>query len=112
MANYNSINDDIYEKAWAGTELKFLVNPEASGFYADDDDWSIEIRYGSLGKTLKVYQKSDLIRSTEGYICVIDTQGISGMVYAVVTAYVNDSDCEDGLRREVVKKELCYVLSV
>lgn len=108
----NCANNEEYEKAWAGTVLKLLVTPEATGFDIDDNEWYVEVRYGSLGKTLKVYGKSDLLRTDDGYVALIDTEGISGNIYIIVTAYVPDSDIRNGYRKEVVKEMLCNVMNV
>lgn len=105
-------NDDMENKVWVGTMLKFLVTPTATGFDADTDDWQVEIRYGSLGKVYKVFGKEDLAKTNDGYIVVIDTLGMNGMVYAIITAWVHDSDCEDGLRREVIKVCLIEIKNV
>lgn len=108
----NCCNNEEYETAFAGTVLKLLVTPEATGFDIDDNEWNVEVKYGSLGKTLKVYEKSDMIRSDDGYIVLIDTEGISGYIHIIVTAYVPDSDIRNGFRKEVVKEALCNIMSV
>lgn len=105
-------NNTDCDKVWTGTMLKFIVQPEARGFNPDENDWSVEIRYGSLGKVYKTFQRDELIKSKDGYIVVIDTEGLNGMVYAIVTAWIPDTDCEDNLRREVVKVGLVNIQNV
>ena len=97
---------------WVGTVLKFLVNPKATGFDAATDDWEVEVRYGSMGKVYKVFQKDDMVEKEDGYMIVIDTEGMNGMVRAIVYAYVPDADCEGNIRREVEVVDLCIINSL
>lgn len=110
--NCNGNGNNIDESPWAGTDIKLLLNPQATGFDAKTDDWEVEIRYGQMGKLLKRYKKSDMTVVDDRYLIVIDTTGMNSSLYAVVYAFVPDSDCEGRVRKEVLKKFLCNVNNV
>ncbi len=114
MSNCNCNNTTLAEsnKPWEGTTLKFLLTPTATGFDAAEDDWEVEIRYGSMGKVYKTFAKSDLVESNDGYFVVIETDGMNGLVRAIVRAYVNDEDCDNGIRKEVEVVDLCYINNI
>ena len=96
---------------WVGTVLKFLVNPTATGFDASTDNWEVEVRYGSYNKVYKVFKKTDMIEKPDGYVIVIDTEGMNGLVRAIVYAYVPDADC-GVTRKEVEVVDLCIINSL
>jgi len=97
----------LNEKPWQGTTLKFYLNPTATGFDAQTDDWEVEIRYGSSQRTYKTFKKTDLKESTDGWVLPIDTTNMNGLVRAIVLARLNDDDCDDGIRKEVCVVDLC-----
>lgn len=96
------------EGAFIGTELKFLVEIEAGGFSMVDDDFTVTIKRGSKQH---VFAKADLIRDDEDnfYVCFDSAEFGSGMIQAVVTAYVPDTDFPDGLRTEVYLMDLLTI---
>lgn len=92
---------------YIGTELKFAVNITSTGFNMLTDDWKVEIVRGPHKAT---FTKEDAIFS-EGqyYICFDTAEFGSGTYYAIITAYIPDTDFPDGLRTEVTKITLCKV---
>ena len=98
----------IHERAFVGTELKFLVEIEAGGFSMVDDDFTVTIKRGSKQH---VFQKADLVKDNEDkfYVCFDSAEFGTGTIQAVVTAYVPDSDFPDGLRTEVYMMDLLTV---
>lgn len=95
------------EKAYLGTELKFLVEIEAGGFSMENDDFTVTIKRGSKQK---VFEKADLARVDDKfYVCFDSAELGSGMIQAIVTAYVPDTDFPDGLRTEVFVMDLLNV---
>lgn len=96
------------ERAFIGTELKFLVEIEAGGFSMVDDDFTVTIKRGSKQH---VFAKTDLIRDEEDkfYVCFDSAEFGSGMIQAIVTAYVPDTDFPDGLRTEVYLMDLLNI---
>lgn len=97
--------------AFVGTELKFIVDITAVGFSMVDDDFTVTIRRGSKQK---VFEKADLARDGEDnfYVCFDSAEFGNGMIQAVVTAYVPDTDFPDGLRTEVYLMDLVNVKKV
>lgn len=101
----------INDKIFVGTELKFKIEIEAEGFSMTDDDFNIVIQRRNVKK---VFNKEDLVNDGEGgyYVCFDSAEFGPGMVSAVVTAYVPDSDFEDGLRTEVYAMDLVNINKV
>jgi len=110
------------ESVYIGTELKFLITIEADNFDMATDNFTVDI---VRGLNRQHFEKSDLVdeeyTETEGnvevtkhhyYVC-FDTATLGvGVVYAIVTAYVPDTDFEDELRTEVYKVELGKLMTV
>lgn len=96
------------ERAFLGTELKFLVEITAGGFTMVDDDFTVTIRRGSKQR---VFQKSELIKDENNkfYVCFDSAEFGTGVIQAIVTAYVPDTDFPDGLRTEVYMMDLLTV---
>lgn len=99
------------EHAYIGTELKFILDITASGFSMVDDDFTVTLKRGSTQRT---FAKNDLVRDAEDnfYVCFDSAEFGKGIIDAIVTAYVPDSDFDDGLRTEVYKFKLINILGV
>ena len=87
-------------RTFIGTELKFAFTIEAAGFSMEDDDFNIVIR-GSKGSV--ELTKDDCFKDGEGnwYFGFDSAATGPGYIMAKFTAYVPDSDFDDGLRTEV-----------
>ena len=78
----------------------------------DSDDFEIKLQRGTNVLTLT---KDDLIREVEDddsvtwYMCFDSAFFGKGPITVVVTAYVPDTDFDDGLRTEVDKFEIVNV---
>lgn len=91
-------------KTYKGTELKFLVELECEGFDITRDDFNIEVVRGSVSQ---VIQKAEMPHDEEGYYLCFDTADFgTGVINAIITAYVPDTDFADGIRTEKLKVEL------
>ena len=102
----------VAEFDYVGSDLKFLVEPSATGFDKEEDDWEVIISRGS-GKEL-VFNKEDLAKDGEGnfYVC-FSTEGLgSGQYMITVIAHVPDNDFEDGFREEVENLALINIKKV
>lgn len=98
------------DQAYIGTELKYLVEITASGFSMINDDFNILLKRGS---TTHLFQKDDLVRDGDDfYLCFDSAEFGKGPVTVVITAYVPDTDFDDGLRTEVYKFDLVTTLGV
>lgn len=103
----------IYDSAYFGSEVKFIVEITSAGFDMVRDDFEIDLKRGS---TTKHFAKSDLVvetttetvnneqvEKTNYYLC-FDTRDFGkGVVTAIITAHVPDHDFPDGIRDEVDK---------
>ena len=112
----------IEDEAFLGTEKKYLITIESSGFSMETDDFEVVLKRGANTLTIK---KADMIVEpytvTEGgeevtkyhYYIVFDTAVLGpGVVSMTVYAYVPDTDYPDGLRTEVDKFNFLRIKSV
>ena len=112
----------IQDEAFIGTEKKYLIEIQSTGFDMDRDDFSIVLRRG----TNKVeIPKSELIVepytitvdgqevTKRNYYVVFDTRALgTGNVSITVTAHVPDTDFGDNVRDEVDKFDFLRIKSV
>ena len=91
-----------------GTDKKFFLTINTPGFSMDDDDFEVIIYSKSRNKTIK---KEKLLRTDEGKWLVTYNTGEIGVGehWIKITAYVPDTDFDDGIRTEVIKKYLWNV---
>lgn len=96
------------DRVFVGTELKFKVEIQAAGFSMERDNFTVTIRRRSHEL---LFKKEDLVTDGEGgyYVCFDTAEFGPGLINAVVTAYVPDSDFPDGLRTEVLSMDLVIV---
>ena len=86
-----------------GTEIKVNVSIDPmDDLTMDSYDFDCEFYCSSNRKI--VLRKMELIRFDDSnYIAVIDTKALSlGSLKCKITAYIPDSDCDDGLRTEII----------
>lgn len=96
-------NEDYY-----GTDLKFLVEPSASGFLKGRDDFEVTI---SRGSTERTWSKSELVVDLDGnyYVCFSTNDFGNGQYYITVTTHTPDDDFEDGYRDEIWQAPLIEI---
>ena len=94
------------DRAFVGTELKFLIEITAEGFDMETDPFEIVLTCGGKSKT--VPQDDIVYDENEGkhYLLVDTTDFCSGTLVATVIAQVPDEDFESGYRREVDRAAL------
>ena len=103
----------IYDSAFFGTEVKFIVEIVSQGFDMARDDFEIVLKRGTYTRT---YAKSDLVvevvtETVDGhevekinyYLCFDTREFGKGIMTAIITAHVPDVDFPDGIRDEVEK---------
>lgn len=92
----------IEDEAFLGTEKKYLLNIESSGFDMERDDFEVLLKRGPNSLTLR---KADMIRDDEdNWYIVFNTADLGpGVVSMTVIAHVPDTDFPDGIRDEVDK---------
>lgn len=93
---------------YIGTDLKFFIQIEATGFSMDDDEYSIVLRCN--GREVK----GDVVEGDNGehYLIVDSSQFGSGTLKMIVYAEVPDEDFPDGARTEVASIDLCELRKV
>ena len=93
----------------AGTEAKYFIDIQQEGFSMEEDDFTVELRWGMRPKSLMI-TKQDMIADTSGkYFFEFDTAKMVGKVKAICRYYVPDTDDPDGVREEVDEQFLCFV---
>lgn len=95
-----------------GEKVKYIVTSRNPNFKIEEDDFSVELIYGMMGKKI-VIQKSEMMYGTDGeYIMQFSTSGMVGKVVARTVFYVHDADINpDGEREEVDEQIICFVVS-
>lgn len=88
------------ELTYIGSDLKFLVEPTATGFDKDQHDWEVTI---SRGKDSRTWDKSELATDGEGnyYVCFSTNDFGTGQYMITVTTHTPDDDFDDGIRTDV-----------
>ena len=101
----------VTEKAYIGSDVKFIVEPTSTGFNKLTDDFEVLLKKGNV---TKLFHKSDMVVDAQNnyYICFNTAEFGKGLIQAIVTAHVPDSDFEDGYRDEVDKLDLLNVLAI
>lgn len=90
-----------------GTDLKFLINIECSGFSMDDDDFYCVV---TCGKSEVTIPKAEMAIGDDGFLMTVKTDGMScSAMYLTVHAFVPDEDFADGYREEIERAKLCYL---
>lgn len=86
-----------------GTKFKLNVNMEAiDGFHLSDIDFEIEVFTSSRYKVQKIPKPEAIKVDDDNYIIRVDTNICgSGDYYMTLTAYIPDTDFEEGVRTEV-----------
>lgn len=100
------------EYDFVGTDLKFLVEPSASGFDKEEDDWEVIVSKGK-GKEFH-FDRDDLAKDDQGnfYVCFSTEVYGSGKYMITVIAHIPDNDFEDGYREEVENAALINVKKI
>lgn len=110
MADNTNTTTAIQRTIYQGTELKFTLDIDIDGFSMDDDDFKVTIK--NTKNEITIPKAEMLVTEDNEYLFTVDTlQMGTGDYYVITTAYVPDTDFDDGLRTEVQKQLLCVVTS-
>ena len=94
-----------------GEEGKFLVAISHEGFDINRDDFAIKLSWGLSDKKMMI-KKEDMTEGDFGtYLFMFDTVGMIGAVTAECIYYIPDDNFPDGLRTEVDRQVLAFVVS-
>lgn len=105
----------IKDKAFLGTQPKYLIDIQADGFDMDRDNFEVELKRGEVSKT---FTKEDLPTEeyvVEGevknhyYVCFDTVDFGAGIVKVKVSMWIPDIDFPNGLRKIVDKFDLLIV---
>lgn len=108
--NSNIQEQSIQRTIYQGTELKFALDIDIEGFSMDSDDFKVTIK--NTKSEITIPKSEMLLTENDEWLFTVDTAQMgTGDYYVIVTAYVPDTDFEDGLRTEVQKQLLCVVTS-
>ncbi len=89
---------------YIGTDLKFQITINATGFDQSKDKYNIDLYCGD--KKLS-FTQNDVINSKGNYYLVVSTSSLNpGMMRMVITAMIPDADCDDGYRNEIAVQNL------
>lgn len=93
------------ENGYFGDDLKFLVEPSATGFDITRDEFYVTVSRGSKEHT---WEKSELSIDSSGnyYVCFSTTEFGYGLYYMTITTRTPDDDFDDGFRDEIFQLEL------
>lgn len=85
-----------------GTKLKLNISmPPIDGYHLADVDWSVLVFTEQGLKTLTVDKKNAIYIDKDNYVIRVDTSLVgAGIYYTTLTAYIPDTDFEDGIRPE------------
>lgn len=93
----------------AGTEAKYFIDIQQDGFSMEEDDFTVELRWGTRPKSMMI-TKQEMAADTSGkYFFMFDTKKMLGKVTAICRYYVPDMDDPDGVREEVDEQRICFV---
>jgi len=112
----------IQDEAFLGTEKKYLIEVNSTGFDMDRDDFSIVLRRGAnrveIPKSKLIVEPYTIVKDGQevtknNYYLVFDTTDLGpGAVSITVTAHVPDTDFDDSIRDEVDKFDFLRIKSV
>lgn len=86
-----------------GSEIKLNVNLNPIGDFTMDD-YKFECEFYCYTSRKVTITKAEMLRQDENnYLAVLDSKNLgSGSLKCKITANIPDTDCEDGLRTEVL----------
>ena len=95
-----------------GELVKYIITSRNPNFNIEEDDFTVELIYGMLGRKL-VIPKSEMVYGTDGeYLMQFSTAGMVGKVTARMTFFVHDTDVNpDGERQEVDEQVIAFVVT-
>lgn len=99
----------IAQYDYVGTDLKFLVEPETSGFDKTEHDWEVEVSRGN-GRSF-LFHRDELARDADDnfYVCFSTETYGSGLYMITIYTHTPDVDFPDGMRDEVFNAALINI---
>ena len=94
-----------------GEEKKCQITIKRTGFVMNDDDFEVKLSWGLMGQSMNITKDQMFSNGRDGWFFIFDTSPMIGPITAECTYYVPDGDYPDGLRTEVDRQYLCFVVS-
>lgn len=94
-----------------GEEKKVQITITRTGFVMNDDDFKVKLSWGLMGQSMTITKDQMFSNDSDEWFFVFDSSPMIGPVTAECTYYVPDSDYPDGLRTEVNRQFLCFVVT-
>lgn len=98
----------ITEEYYIGSDLKFKIDINATGFNQETDPYDIDVYCGK--KRLHFTQEHVKWCDDNFYLPVPTDKLAPGQLKIVITAHVPDDDFDDGYRDEIIVKKLRYYI--
>lgn len=94
-----------------GEEKKCKITITRTGFVMNDDDFKVKLMWGLMGQSMTITKDQMFSNDRDEWFFIFDTSPMIGPVTAECTYYVPDNDYPDGLRTEVNRQFLCFVVT-
>ena len=94
-----------------GEEKKVQITITRTGFVMNDDDFKVKLSWGLMGQSMTITKDQMFSNDRDEWFFVFDSSPMIGPITAECTYYVPDSDYPDGLRTEVNRQFLCFVVT-
>lgn len=94
-----------------GEEKKCKITITRTGFVMNDDDFKVKLMWGLMGQSMTITKDQMFSNDRDEWFFIFDTSPMIGPVTAECTYYVPDGDYPDGLRTEVNRQFLCFVVT-
>ena len=94
-----------------GEEKKVQITITRTGFVMNDDDFKVKLSWGLMGQSMTITKDQMFSNDSDEWFFVFDSSPMIGPITAECTYYVPDSDYPDGLRTEVNRQFLCFVVT-
>ena len=103
----------VEDECYLGTEKKYIIKIESTGFDMEEDEFEVIIKRGS---NVLTFTKEDIIQDRdeeENWYITFNTSDLgAGVASMTVIAHVPDNDFPDGIRDEVDKFNFLRIKSV
>ena len=94
-----------------GEEKKCQITITRTGFVMNDDDFKLKLSWGLMGQSMTITKDQMFSNDRDEWFFVFDSSPMIGPITAECTYYVPDGDYPDGLRTEVNRQFLCFVVT-
>lgn len=94
-----------------GEEAKYFVDIQQEGFDMQENDFTVELKWGMFGRSLMLTKQNMTLDSSGKYFFEFNTNEMVGKITAVCKYYVPDVDDPDGIREKVDEQVIAFVVN-